>query len=177
MRRVVTGVDESGRATVTSDQEIPGHAFQAIPGMRATMLWATAAGPVDRSGADPVPTLRHDLPGHGETRFHLIQFPPERVFLAPGFDAEAAAAEQRAVSPDLSERFEPGSAGTHTTDTTDYTFVLAGTIVLELDDGVEVELRQGDALVQNGTRHTWHNRSDSLALLGVVWVGPTSAGP
>ena len=173
MRRVVTGVNGSGRATVTSDQELPGHAFATIPGMHATMLWATSAGPVDRSGTDPVPSLRHDLPGPGETRFHLIQFPPEEVFASPDFDPDAAAAEQRTVSPDLSERFEPGTPGTHTTETTDYAFVLAGSIVLELDDGVEVELRQGDALVQNGTRHTWHNRSGAPALLGVVWVGPT----
>jgi hypothetical protein len=173
MRRVVTGVDERGRATVVSDQDLPGHAFSTIPGMHATMLWATAAGPVDRSGHDPVPTLRRDLPGRGETRFHLIQLPPVEVFAAPGFDADAAAAEQRLVSPELSRHFEPGTPGTHATDTTDYVLVLAGTIVLELDDGVAVELRAGDSLVQNGTRHTWHNRSGEPALLAVVWVGPT----
>ena len=49
--------------------------------------------------------------------------------------------------------------------------VLEGTIGLELDDGVEVTLAPGDVVVQNGTRHRWHNRGDAVARLLSVTIG------
>ena len=45
----------------------------------------------------------------------------------------------------------------------DYDFVLEGTVGLELDNGTEVTLRPGDIVVQNGTRHRWHNRGTTIA--------------
>jgi uncharacterized cupin superfamily protein len=173
MRRVVTGVDQGGRSIIASDQDIAGHAFVEIPGMRETSLWATAGeGELDRSGQDPTGRLDDDLPGPGETRLHCVEFPPDEVFSSPDFDASAAAAEQSLVSPSLAALFEPASPGMHTTETTDYVFVLEGEICLELDDGVQVALRRGDTVVQNGTRHAWRNRSGAPAVLGVVNVGP-----
>jgi quercetin dioxygenase-like cupin family protein len=47
----------------------------------------------------------------------------------------------------------------HTTDTVDFVVVLSGKLWLEVDDGKAVELSQGDSVIQNGTRHAWHNRS------------------
>ena len=47
----------------------------------------------------------------------------------------------------------------HTTQTVDLDLVLEGEIWLELDDGEEVLLGPGDCVIQNGTRHAWHNRS------------------
>ena len=55
---------------------------------------------------------------------------------------------------------DPDEAGMHRSATIDYDIVLEGTIGLELDDGVEVTLHPGDVVVQNGTRHRWHNRGD-----------------
>jgi quercetin dioxygenase-like cupin family protein len=59
----------------------------------------------------------------------------------------------------------------HRTPTTDYEVVLEGTIGLELDDGTEVVLGPGDVVVQNGTRHRWHNRGDTIARMFAVTVG------
>jgi uncharacterized cupin superfamily protein len=58
----------------------------------------------------------------------------------------------------------------HATATVGYEYVLEGEVVTELDDA-EVTLRPGDAVVQNGTRHAWRNRSDTTARLIVVMVG------
>jgi quercetin dioxygenase-like cupin family protein len=58
---------------------------------------------------------------------------------------------------------EPDNPGMHTTDTIDFEYVLSGGIMLELDDGAEVVLRPGDTVVQNGTRHRWHNRTSEPA--------------
>jgi mannose-6-phosphate isomerase-like protein (cupin superfamily) len=174
MRRVVTGEDERGRSRVVSDTAAPTVASEHIRGMVSTPLWATLdAGSFDRSGNDPLPALgpAEDLPERGGTRFFCITFPPDSVYADPAFDPTAAAAEQRRNSPRLAAHFSPERPGVHRTDTVDYTFVLSGTILLELDDD-EVELREGDVVVQNGVRHAWRNRTAEPALLGVVWVAP-----
>jgi quercetin dioxygenase-like cupin family protein len=62
----------------------------------------------------------------------------------------------------------------HRTATLDYDVVLEGVVGLELDDGVEVELHPGDVVVQNGTRHRWHNRGDSMARVMSIIVGAHS---
>ncbi|MEC7118185.1 MAG: cupin domain-containing protein [Actinomycetota bacterium] len=48
---------------------------------------------------------------------------------------------------------------------------MSGEVVLELDDGVEVTLKPGDTVVQNGTRHAWRNRTSEPAVLVVVLIG------
>ena len=49
--------------------------------------------------------------------------------------------------------------------------VLEGTVILELDDGAEVTLHQGDTVVQNGTRHRWRNPGDVPARLALFVCG------
>jgi uncharacterized cupin superfamily protein len=44
-------------------------------------------------------------------------------------------------------------------------------VCLELDDGVETTLRAGDVVVQNGTRHRWHNRGAEIARVMSVCIG------
>jgi quercetin dioxygenase-like cupin family protein len=48
---------------------------------------------------------------------------------------------------------------------------MSGEVWLELDDGAEVCLRAGDAVIQNGTRHAWHNRSDAVTMILTALVG------
>jgi quercetin dioxygenase-like cupin family protein len=66
---------------------------------------------------------------------------------------------------------DPDEPGMHRTATLDYDVVLEGTVGLELDDGAEVTLGPGDVVVQDGTRHRWHNRGDSIARVLAVTVG------
>jgi quercetin dioxygenase-like cupin family protein len=77
----------------------------------------------------------------------------------------------------LAELFEPDQPGMHVTQTVDYVVVLDGQIWLELDDGQLVSLRQGDTVVQNGTRHAWRNLGTQAATLAVVMVGAPRAEP
>lgn len=55
--------------------------------------------------------------------------------------------------------------------TIDYDVVLEGTVGLELDDGAEGVLGPGDVVVQNGTRHRWHNRGTTIARVLAVTLG------
>ena len=75
------------------------------------------------------------------------------------------------VRDGLSDWAEADSPGMHRTATLDYDIVLAGTIGLELDNGVEVVLGLGDIVVQNGTRHRWHNRGETVAKLMSITIG------
>ena len=61
----------------------------------------------------------------------------------------------------------------HRTATLDFEYIIEGTLTLELDDGVEVELGPGDVVVQNGTRHRWSNRSDAPVKFIAITVGAT----
>ena len=61
--------------------------------------------------------------------------------------------------------------GMHTTDTVDFDVVVSGEVYLELDDGVEVLLQAGDCVIQNGTRHAWHNRSSEKCVVSFAIVG------
>jgi quercetin dioxygenase-like cupin family protein len=54
--------------------------------------------------------------------------------------------------------------------------VLEGEVTLELDEGELVNLRQGDYLVQNGTRHAWHNFTNQLAHIAVIVLGTGHTG-
>jgi mannose-6-phosphate isomerase-like protein (cupin superfamily) len=66
---------------------------------------------------------------------------------------------------------DPDEPGMHRTATLDYDVVLDGTVGLELDDGAEVTLKPGDVVVQNGTRHRWHNRGTTTARVLAVTIG------
>jgi quercetin dioxygenase-like cupin family protein len=67
--------------------------------------------------------------------------------------------------------YQPGVAPrNHRTESIDYAVVLSGEIDMELDDGVTVHLRQGDALVQRGTIHNWVNRGTRPCVIAFMLV-------
>jgi hypothetical protein len=171
IRRLVTGHGGNGKAVFALDAPPPRtDAFRHIPGMISRLVWATSQVPtVPFDGTDPTLSLTSMVPTPGETRFLVVTFPPDSVFFAPGFDPAAAAAENLAINPGLAECFEPD--GMHATQTVDYGIVLDGEIWLELDDGRVEHLRRHDAVVQNGTRHAWRNKSDRPATLAFILIG------
>ncbi len=97
------------------------------------------------------------------------------MFRDPAFDPVAAETEQRVASPGIPDLFEPGNPGMHTTDSVDYGIVLEGEVWLELDNGRLTQLRQGDTVIQNGTRHAWRNLGDMPVTMAFVNVGARRA--
>ncbi|MCW3000724.1 MAG: cupin [Conexibacter sp.] len=171
LRRIVTGVDAAGASTLVHDGPAPrNHDMVHTPGMASTIVWATEAPPT--AGADdPTPALSSVIPGPNATVLLVVDFPPESVMMSEDFDPEASFREQSAASPGLLECFEPDHPGFHTTPTVDYVILLDGELHLELDNGEETLVRAGDIVVQNATRHAWHNRTASPARFAVVLVG------
>lgn len=74
-------------------------------------------------------------------------------------------------------RYEAGTVGRmHRTDSLDCGVILGGSIVLELDDGVEVELYAGDTVVQRGTVHKWSNRGTGPCTIAFVLIDAAPIG-
>lgn len=55
----------------------------------------------------------------------------------------------------------------HRTDSVDYGIVLAGEIYLLLERE-ETKLCTGDVVIQRGTSHAWHNRSNRVARMAFI---------
>jgi hypothetical protein len=178
IRRIVTGHDVQGKAVFMSESAAPrAAAFQHIPGHAFAQVWATAPGArLPAPAGDPTLDGGSLVPAPGGTSLLVVTFPPDAVMMSPDFDGAAAGAELAAALPGLIDCFEPDSPGMHRTDSIDYGLVLSGEIWLELDDGAQKQLRQGDVAVQNGTRHAWRNKSDQPATLAFILIGAARAG-
>jgi mannose-6-phosphate isomerase-like protein (cupin superfamily) len=164
VRRIATGHTTDGKSIVVSDTEVEGK----TPGLLS--LW----------GSDRAPKFPDDgsesqwstfFPPVGGYRFGLFTLPPESA------SPEAAPAHQgtldeiEAMLPGLVAHMEPNSPGMHTSDTIDFEYVISGEVWLELDDSVQVHLRAGDSVVQNGTRHAWRNRGHEPCTIVVFMIG------
>ena len=160
MRRVITGVGPDGASVVVSDEELPVVAPGTI-GVSVSIL----------GGADDLPfELPHSgvfehrptfMPGPGGLRIQRVSVEPGEMSgrgspLADGGDAPAEA--------------EISDEGYHQTATVDILFVIKGRIGMLLDDE-EVEVGEGDCLIQFGPMHAWRNRGEEVAEVGLVILG------
>lgn len=66
--------------------------------------------------------------------------------------------------------FAPNSSvPMHRTLSVDYAIIMSGEIVLKLDGGEERTVKAGEYIVQRGTNHEWHNRTNEWCR--AVFVG------
>ena len=175
-KRVVTAIDQKGKAIIAEETSIEPVEVAIMPGLAAYPIWGfdeTPTVPVEA----PSPVHQPFFPGPSGSRFGIGRFPPA----SPATGVEIDEATLGALVADCEEKlpgflgaFEPGNSGMHTTRTVDYDIVLEGELYLELDDGTEVRCPAGTCIVQNGTRHAWHNRGDVPAVLAFVLLGAPS---
>jgi hypothetical protein len=143
--------------------------------MMTSVAYATAASPqLPQDDVETAPQRMHVPPRPGETRLMIVAFPPDSVRTRPEFDVAAADAEEREFIPGLAELFEQDAPGMHRSETVDYAVVLDGEIWLELDDDATTHLREGDVVVQCGTRHAWRNTGDRITRMLFVLIGGES---
>jgi len=169
VRRVVTGFDADGRATIINDGEAP--AIKAVPGRPdyySTNIWRTGAAPVSVTEPDRAEEHAGVAPPASGTILRVIDFPPE-----PADPAERARQLKASFGEifDDADRSQSQAAhpGMHQTDTVDYAIVLEGEIVAILEEA-ETVLRAGDILIQRGTNHAWSNQSDKSCKVAFVLV-------
>jgi mannose-6-phosphate isomerase-like protein (cupin superfamily) len=171
VRRVVTGQDNAGKCVFVSDEQVEPIKLALMPGLEFVRVW----------GGDEPPTLPADgtrppastfFPPEGGYRFTFVTLPPEgSVTLPEDLDVQQAVEEVNEKLPGMMDHMEPDNPGMHTTDTVDLDLILSGELYLELDDGSEVHLRPGDCVIQNGTRHAWHNRTSEPCTMLSILVG------
>jgi mannose-6-phosphate isomerase-like protein (cupin superfamily) len=173
VRRVVTGVDGSGRSYVVSDGEAP-NVFRSptVPGFGAAQVWATTPGPVSNAGATDAAGVDAEIPlspALGGTVFRVADFPPDSAYDGAGKDqlfADIGGDEARDGATHSADRH----FWFHKTDSIDFAVVLEGEIWMLLDEG-ECLLRAGDVIVQRGTAHSWSNRSAEPCRMAFLLLG------
>ncbi|GAA2898324.1 cupin domain-containing protein [Pseudonocardia halophobica] len=171
IRQIITGHDENGKSILVSDHVMEPVQVAAIYGSEFYMVWGTE-GPEARVGMSAEgPTTTPFFPRLGGTRFVLLRYAPDSSVPENIGDPDEVAAEVAEKLDGMFEPFEAGNPKMHTTDSIDYAFCVEGEMWMELDDGQEVHLTPGTCLVQRGTRHAWHNRSDKPSLMLYVLVG------
>jgi mannose-6-phosphate isomerase-like protein (cupin superfamily) len=180
-KRALTGRDASGKSVFKSfDVTSKVVNIDANPGLTFYENYITEGVP-QVSGLEPDPMLKgtRDFPPPGGTLFRLINYPPRRPESykpPPGVTLESGLRELSEKVPGMGDHFERDNPGFHTTDTVDYGVVVRGEMTLELDDGQKVHLKQGDCIIQNGTRHRWRNPLFEPCLMAFVSVGGKRAG-
>ena len=157
VRRVVTGHTPDGKSVVVSDDDVTPFPIGEM-GSSATLIWGRDGTATFPDAGVPA-TMAAGFPTPGGCALAIMS-------IAPG-----GTEFHEFVRDALTPWADPDDPGMHRTATLDYDVVLDGVIGLELDDGVEVTLRPGDVVVQNGTRHRWHNRGDTIARMLSVTVG------
>jgi quercetin dioxygenase-like cupin family protein len=147
VKRVICGVDETGKSSILIDQPLVpiGVADELAtadkPGQRMYLAWAS--DPV-HSTVDVACSIQGvDLQLQpGETRFL-------RVEIGPGAH----------------------SAYHRTPHITDYHIALSGKLTMVAEGGTSSVLEPGDMLVQLGGWHHWHNEGDEPFVMAGVVVG------
>ena len=161
VRLVVTGHDADNNGRFVSDRWIGPTPGLAADGWVAYVLWGVRSLPtLPDDGTSAIDT---SVSGPGAIRF-------VQTIVYPQGTETTGAAE---ALTDLEKQAE-GSA-MHFTRTVDLVVVLEGEVEVVLDTG-RTTLRQGDFLVQNGTRHEWLNHTGKPAKLGVIVLDTVHKG-
>jgi hypothetical protein len=165
IRRIVTGVDGAGRATVVQDGPVAKTVSRPALSVEGALIWVTDETPVDLSKYEE-PTDREIgvAPPPGGSILRVVDFLPDpnrRI------DNQAFLKEMGLAHPD-------GGAGgrhpfMHRTRSIDYAIVLSGEIDMLLDEG-EVHVAAGDFLIQRGTNHAWVNRGTEVCRIVFVLI-------
>lgn len=169
-RCVVTGRDSSGKSVIVRNTPVDPVTVSALPGYEFRRVWGSDSVPQLPSDGTPPAQPRYFPPRHG-FRFAFFTIPPDTSTGLEEVGTASALEEIERKLPGMVEVLEPDHPGMHTTDTVDFDVVISGEVCLELDDGAEVTLKAGDCVVQNGTRHAWHNRSSENCVVAVTLVG------
>lgn len=170
IRCVVTGQTGSGKSVFVRDAPVEPVTLALLPGFEFHRIWGSESAPELPSDGTAPPHPGY-FPAKGAFRFGYFTIPPETQSVVDQIDMVSAFAELQQKLPGMAEVLEPDHPGMHTTDTVDFDVILSGEVYLELEDGATVLLKAGDCVIQNGTRHAWHNRSPEPCVIAVTLVG------
>ena len=148
VRRVITGVDAAGDASVLGDGVVTD--VLTLPGIEALAIatvWQNEQAPQVplRSLAAGLTEGNLSVLPVGGLRFLIWRMPPVGAGENP--------------------------ADVHQSDTIDFAVVLSGRVTLILGNGDDVELATGDCLVQGGNLHHWRNETSEPCVIAAFMTG------
>lgn len=170
IRCIVTGQNKSGKSVIVRNSSVEPVSVALFPGYEFHRLWGSDSVPKLPSDGTPPSQPRYFPPKNG-FRFAFFTLPAYTRTSADPIETSSALEEVQRKLPGMMDVLEPDHPGMHTTDTVDFDVVVFGEVYLELDDGAEALLKAGDCVIQNGTRHAWHNRSSQKCVIAVALVG------
>jgi len=170
IRCIVTGQNESGKSVFMRNTSAKPITLALFPGYEFHRLWGSDSAPELSSDGTPPAQPRY-FPSIQGFRFGFFTIPPDTTTRIDDLNTASAIEEIQQKLPGMLDVLERDHPGMHTTDTVDFDVVVSGEVVLELDDRAEVPLKAGDCVIQNGTRHAWHNRSSANCLIAVTLLG------
>ncbi|PGH32261.1 hypothetical protein GX50_04928 [[Emmonsia] crescens] len=155
VRRIVTGHSPSGKAIIDSDTQLTPYdplSADCSPAttdkLAFTTIWRTESFPAKVDGPWT------DLNG---SQIPLADFVGTTIRMVD---------------------FPPGPGFMHRTVSIDFGIVLAGEVILELDNGVKTTLKKDDVVVQRSTIHAWSNLTSEPArmLFAMLPAEPVKIG-
>jgi mannose-6-phosphate isomerase-like protein (cupin superfamily) len=167
IRRVVTTLDDSGKAVVLFDGDNPHKRVRPQRNTVSRLVWTTAETPADiASKEDKGRSHEGVAPVRGGSVFRIIDMPP-----TPREVEELPVDYHQSQHSDSTPKrgLPPRHPLMHRTRTVDYAIVMQGEITMLLDDS-EITLKAGDVLVQQGTNHAWVNRGTEPARIAFVLI-------
>lgn len=155
-RRVVTGLDATGKAVVLFDTRI--EPKSEVPGRPASIdLWTTHRSPAELSTNEDLAAKGTGglWPPDGGTVLRIIDVPPGNAGLLAKLPVDFVTKTLGDHAPKHGR--PPLVANMHRTRTVDYAVILSGTIDMMLDD-TTLHFKPGDVVVQQAVNHAWINR-------------------
>jgi mannose-6-phosphate isomerase-like protein (cupin superfamily) len=163
IRRIVTGLDASGKAIVMFDSAVQLTSFRSPN--PAGEMWVTPKSPIDYSWTDDRAKIKVPLvPPTGGTIFRIVDFVP----ITPKVEQMDINMMMKVVGDHAPAKgLPPRHPMMHRTRSLDYAIIISGEIDMLLDDG-EVHLKAGDVVVQQATNHAWVNRSKEVCRIAFI---------
>lgn len=167
VRRVVTYVNEDGKAVALFDGDNPHKRVRPQRGTTSRLLWVTDETPARIN--EPVDRAAVEIgvaPRPGGSIFRIVDIPPVTAEVE-ALPLDYHAAQHGDSTP--KRHMPPRHPLMHATRTIDYAIIMEGEIDMLLDD-TEVHLKAGDVLIQQGTNHAWVNRGTEPCRIAFVLI-------
>jgi mannose-6-phosphate isomerase-like protein (cupin superfamily) len=167
VRRIVVGDGEPGKPEIFSDGPSPDmRGDLARPGFAMTRIWVTEDTPAPVKDVRETLHLPHRIePPIDGSVCRFVTIPPDDSWMGAidedkvrGFFAAMGSPDACHYAADAPHPYM------QRTETLDYVYVLDGSVTLVLDTE-EVDLEEGNSVVQRGARHAWSNRTDQPCTL------------
>jgi hypothetical protein len=162
-RRVVTGLDASGRSTIVSDEFTSARLM--TPGNTKCDIWRLGSLPANLRDEDGLDAGVLTAPPPAGLVHRVVTIPPDSEW-----DRSVGYSDANGPLPGTISLEESGGIpGMHITDTLDFVTVLSGELHAVLEEAVTV-LRPGDTIVMRGVKHSWSNPTDQATTIVSVMI-------